>query len=102
MIRRPPRSTLFPYTTLFRSGAPQGLSGPVVMSPGPVARVVVAPSNVVLLPSDNQTFAAAAYDAWNNLVPGASFAWSSADRTSDLHSPSNSGCLLLLEPTSGM
>src|SRR2546430_12190060 len=24
MIRRPPRSTLFPYTTLFRSG-PQGL-----------------------------------------------------------------------------
>src|SRR3712207_8761659 len=24
MIRRPPRSTLFPYTTLFRSGAQQG------------------------------------------------------------------------------
>src|SRR2546425_8211087 len=23
MIRRPPRSTLFPYTTLFRSGKPQ-------------------------------------------------------------------------------
>src|SRR3712207_9181818 len=23
MIRRPPRSTLFPYTTLFRSGLPQ-------------------------------------------------------------------------------
>src|SRR5688572_32576570 len=27
MIRRPPRSTLFPYTTLFRSGAERG--GPV-------------------------------------------------------------------------
>src|SRR5215510_7395730 len=27
MIRRPPRSTLFPYTTLFRSGADQ-LTGP--------------------------------------------------------------------------
>src|SRR3712207_2757198 len=27
MIRRPPRSTLFPYTTLFRSGFPAGLSG---------------------------------------------------------------------------
>src|ERR1051325_236861 len=29
MIRRPPRSTLFPYTTLFRSGAPeiQGVFG---------------------------------------------------------------------------
>src|SRR2546427_9167746 len=24
MIRRPPRSTLFPYTTLFRSGMPSG------------------------------------------------------------------------------
>src|SRR2546425_7561504 len=24
MIRRPPRSTLFPYTTLFRSGPPDG------------------------------------------------------------------------------
>src|SRR2546429_3016890 len=29
MIRRPPRSTLFPYTTLFRSiGSPQSLSLP--------------------------------------------------------------------------
>src|SRR2546430_4420463 len=25
MIRRPPRSTLFPYTTLFRSQIPEGL-----------------------------------------------------------------------------
>src|SRR3712207_9302216 len=25
MIRRPPRSTLFPYTTLFRSPAPRGM-----------------------------------------------------------------------------
>src|SRR3712207_6915482 len=27
MIRRPPRSTLFPYTTLFRSGRPGALPG---------------------------------------------------------------------------
>src|SRR2546422_5374313 len=27
MIRRPPRSTLFPYTTLFRSDAPDGRTG---------------------------------------------------------------------------
>src|SRR2546422_3794466 len=27
MIRRPPRSTLFPYTTLFRSGGGPGLRG---------------------------------------------------------------------------
>src|SRR3712207_7206796 len=26
MIRRPPRSTLFPYTTLFRSGTPSGVT----------------------------------------------------------------------------
>src|ERR1044071_6948153 len=29
MIRRPPRSTLFPYTTLFRS--PEELDGPVLL-----------------------------------------------------------------------
>src|SRR3712207_7247876 len=28
MIRRPPRSTLFPYTTLFRSGAARGGRAP--------------------------------------------------------------------------
>src|SRR5215204_75412 len=28
MIRRPPRSTLFPYTTLFRSWPPAGRGGP--------------------------------------------------------------------------
>src|SRR2546429_5418628 len=27
MIRRPPRSTLFPYTTLFRSSEPRSLPG---------------------------------------------------------------------------
>src|SRR5690554_7103038 len=27
MIRPPPRSTLFPYTTLFRSQEPRGISG---------------------------------------------------------------------------
>src|SRR2546422_7097376 len=30
MIRRPPRSTLFPYTTLFRSG-PTGFSGDLAL-----------------------------------------------------------------------
>src|SRR6185369_17701784 len=32
MIRRPPRSTLFPYTTLFRSG---GQPGPIRSVPAP-------------------------------------------------------------------
>src|SRR5258708_17165774 len=36
MIRRPPRSTLFPYTTLFRSGSSL-LSSLFVMAPLPAA-----------------------------------------------------------------
>src|SRR3712207_7267606 len=32
MIRRPPRSTLFPYTTLFRSSASSSASRPVTSS----------------------------------------------------------------------
>src|SRR6266496_2309650 len=35
MIRRPPRSTLFPYTTLFRSGS----SGATGRTPGPRPRI---------------------------------------------------------------
>src|SRR3712207_8417309 len=39
MIRRPPRSTLFPYTTLFRSvfhtgGQPRGMLVPALLRPG--------------------------------------------------------------------
>src|SRR2546427_10382525 len=47
MIRRPPRSTLFPYTTLFRSErlakAPRALT---VMHPGPMNRGVEIDSRV--------------------------------------------------------
>src|SRR3712207_7376747 len=48
MIRRPPRSTLFPYTTLFRSFLSRK---PVVFSQAPTGGVRVAPgdgSKVVL------------------------------------------------------
>src|SRR5687768_17879049 len=31
MIRRPPRSTLFPYTTIFRSRVERGVGGGVVL-----------------------------------------------------------------------
>src|SRR2546425_10930020 len=34
MIRRPPRSTLFPYTTLFRSLLGQDFARPFVIEPG--------------------------------------------------------------------
>src|SRR2546430_7021297 len=40
MIRRPPRSTLFPYTTLFRSIYPRGLTAGVQMVLGTFVLVV--------------------------------------------------------------
>src|SRR2546427_5799688 len=43
MIRRPPRSTLFPYTTLFRSG-PQSFAVRAVLT----AFAVLVPFNVLL------------------------------------------------------
>src|SRR3712207_8933214 len=36
MIRRPPRSTLFPYTTLFRSHAEGGRAAPRLLPGGPL------------------------------------------------------------------
>src|SRR5260221_5011012 len=39
MIRRPPRSTLFPYTTLFRSGSMFALAGKNVVGVDPNPRV---------------------------------------------------------------
>src|SRR3712207_7391615 len=40
MIRRPPRSTLFPYTTLFRSDLGGVVDAAVEVRTAPVARVV--------------------------------------------------------------
>src|SRR3712207_7872544 len=41
MIRRPPRSTLFPYTTLFRSGSPRaGVEVTRGSGGGPVVEVL--------------------------------------------------------------
>src|SRR5256885_7397783 len=50
MIRRPPRSTLFPYTTLFRSCITRGL--PVSMEPRNYnngIRITQSPGYVILL-----------------------------------------------------
>src|SRR3712207_7300207 len=44
MIRRPPRSTLFPYTTLFRSGSGQAATRPVVSGPECPSRRETAPT----------------------------------------------------------
>src|SRR3712207_7136026 len=39
MIRRPPRSTLFPYTTLFRSGGAHRAHGVDAAAAGPVGQL---------------------------------------------------------------
>src|SRR2546430_11927891 len=73
MIRRPPRSTLFPYTTLFRSGGGAG---------APFRR-------------QDQAEAAGEGRARVGLDPGAPVR--SEEHTSELQSQSNIVCRLLLE-----
>src|SRR2546426_8681865 len=86
MIRRPPRSTLFPYTTLFRS--PFALKANVPWA-GPVTSAAVSgsASASVSLPS---TPGAAT-------VRLASSFTRSEEHTSELQSPCNLVCRLLLE-----
>src|SRR3712207_8944460 len=45
MIRRPPRSTLFPYTTLFRSGGFQGFEVYHVKNPDVKLKLVQSANN---------------------------------------------------------
>src|ERR1035441_10249644 len=44
MIRRPPRSTLFPYTTLFRSDEAPGATRVLEFSDGLVGRPILRPA----------------------------------------------------------
>src|SRR5258708_14142877 len=89
MIRRPPRSTLFPYTTLFRSGQ--------VVSSQPVVAHCDAPE--VLQPVECSFDAPAklveALAEAERLLPGASKR--SEEHTSELQSPDHLVCRLLLE-----
>src|SRR5256885_5270351 len=56
MIRRPPRSTLFPYTTLFRSGTEAVYSpgAETVYSPGTEAILITASHNPPFSSNNNQ------------------------------------------------
>src|SRR2546430_17383661 len=78
MIRRPPRSTLFPYTTLFRSGG-HGLRGPA-------ASTGAAPHGT----------GGAREPTWR-LGRRKCIAPRSEEHTSELQSQSNLVCRLLLE-----
>src|SRR5436190_16242037 len=84
MIPRPPRSTLFPYTTLFRSGLCAG-NGYVVEAINDVMNVY-GTSGVSLLPA-NATGGAVDLNTF----------FRSEEHTSELQSHSDLVCRLLLE-----
>src|SRR2546430_5925171 len=81
MIRRPPRSTLFPYTTLFRSELPEASGHPEHL-PGGRHVEAAAPRQPV---------------GRRLAVPGEGGVLRSEEHTSELQSQSNLVCRLLLE-----
>src|SRR2546430_6057763 len=83
MIRRPPRSTLFPYTTLFRSVAPRRTA---------LLEAVAAVDRLVATGLERHACFAAAVAACR----GEHLA-RSEEHTSELQSQSNLVCRLLLE-----
>src|SRR5256885_12727907 len=99
MIRRPPRSTLFPYTTLFRSFGrgdflPPGRIGlNLAIRPMVASRLMMRRRSVTL--SLLTTLAALLLSACANkamVMPDRS-----EEHTSELQSPCNLVCRLLLE-----
>src|SRR5260221_1859564 len=90
MIRRPPRSTLFPYTTLFRSEPPEigTRLAAGCQQPG-LARM----AGIGLLDGDDVEHARAA----EFVHPHAGDAGRSEEHTSELQSHSDLVCRLLLE-----
>src|SRR5256885_12854836 len=81
MIRRPPRSTLFPYTTLFRSLQPSAV---LESKAGPLLRLRIIP-NIDRFRESGYAFKAYAFHK------------RSEEHTSELQSPCNLVCRLLLE-----
>src|SRR3712207_7101837 len=87
MIRRPPRSTLFPYTTLFRSGDPTAMQTAF-------ARTSAAQHLSTLR---NTYDIASAVTAQDELVLPGSSRTRSEEHTSELQSRQYLVCRLLLE-----
>src|SRR2546421_8125216 len=85
MIRRPPRSTLFPYTTLFRSHPEFGAR---------VAKELGKATGMPFVSARNKFEALAANDA---LVNAHGALKRSEEHTSELQSRSDLVCRLLLE-----
>ena len=82
-------------------GAQEGLSGPVVMSPGPIVRVDVVPPAATILPFGSQSFNATAFDAWDNPVPGAAFTWIVTNGVGTLNTSAGPSVTLTAQPPDG-
>src|SRR3712207_7520575 len=93
MIRRPPRSTLFPYTTLFRSRAFPALAGcqDVLSSPASAAR------QARTVASAQATWVAETHAGTSSLGTTSSRAGKIGRHTSELQSRQYLVCRLLLE-----
>ena len=48
----------------------------ITVEPGPLARVMVQPTDVTLTPTNTQSFTAKALDQFDNPIPGLTFIWS--------------------------
>src|SRR5690606_41260485 len=99
--RRPPRSTLFPYTTLFRSTSPEALTGvEVVVADGKITGIVptgtnqAAPEEIVDL--GDRTLMPGLIDLHVHFARTLSEE-RSEEHTSELQSRENLVCRLLLE-----
>src|SRR3712207_7868810 len=101
MRRRPPRSTLFPYTTLFRSDVPDAGSA-LVQGPGPSLRGMVEQRVLRQSPTlsceARPSTAATVGSARTTSRKGPS-ALRSEEHTSELQSRQYLVCRLLLEKT---
>src|SRR2546430_9231541 len=96
MIRRPPRSTLFPYTTLFRSATWSVEFGvPALKESWSALRQRVSPANPVALARTDTTATADMLIATTVQLPDGRHR--SEEHTSELQSQSNLVCRLLLE-----
>src|SRR2546426_4861946 len=95
MIRRPPRSTLFPYTTLFRSRQRRALVPRMLSLAQPQIGALVSR---VSMPSDNLAGRTiAGYRLLERVGEGGTAEVRSEEHTSELQSPCNLVCRLLLE-----
>src|SRR5256885_5206571 len=69
MIRRPPKSTLFPYTTLFRSDANTIFAGSSKQASTPSFGKLDKEQTQALSPRNKDYFAKLANDAWTETAP---------------------------------